>query len=1123
MLRSRLLIFIITLACLLAGTRTFAAVSETAGGSLSALVVFARFQGESPRQTTKPTWADDLFNPARPGSFSHFYNEMSRGQLQVGGRVLPRRYASRQPASAYVAARPGQQGQYGQFNLEILEQVDADADLGEFDNDGPDRVPNSGDDDGYVDVVFINLLTVPEGFFIGRATGFASLGLNDDYLSGDPAAGGGRIRIRGKSSGFGGTTQRGHIFTVTAATMCHEFGHVLGLVDLFDQSSVSASGEIEPEEDSAGIGKWGLMGLGTLGWGIEDGPNAFCAWSLMRLGWIGHDNEHLVEVSESLRGVVIEQIDRGGKVYKIPISPDEYFLLANRQSTGSYYNRGIPQAGLLLWHVDERADNDEETHKQVDLVCADGLYADRGYPGERPDPVSGRDNLDFWSRDTAYASAHNGNQGDATDPFDGVAFTRFGPDTNPGARVHTGARRNLTMGFALESIEALADGRMRVDILVRQPLAGHITADTTWAGRVAVAGDIVVEPGATLTLAAGTDVQFGRPDSRESGFDPQRCELLVYGELVVEGDASTPVALRSGLSRPRPGDWLGVFAMASGDPDLEDQLRSGALVIQHAQFGLVRSRLPAGTTTWSGQIRIPWDVVVPAGSRLVLDPGTTVLFAPSDLSGAGDYPQFAELVVEGDLTVRGAAGRAVILTVDAFGQEAYWYGIRMRPGSTVAADFLEISRCGVGVSGTVAADRTLRLADCKIAGTAVGLSLSLFGEAVVIRTALTETLTRGILAVGTGTLRVSDSTIAGNGYQGISLGGCSLHASGTRIEGNGGRDPENYRSGLEGTGGPEQEIDLRDCIVAGNALDGLSLSDWEGVVHLGATAIRANRRHGIEIGRTPSLEMVGGEIVGNSGTGMVATNSTIEIRGVGFGDNEAAGLTLRHGSTGVVSESSFRGPGGSLKLEGVTDLVIRANTFEGGSPGMSSLDSSPSLLRNYFEHNATALAVSGTREPREIAANAFIDNDTAIDNQTTRLLKAEANYWGTVDIDAIAALMKGRVDWEPFLEQEPSTAVAEREGAGPLRFALHESFPNPFNGAVAIPFDLPSETVVTLVVYDAAGRRVRTVAEEKLPGGRYVRQWDGLDEDGRHVASGAYLYQLVTGGRSATGKMTLIK
>ena len=69
--------------------------------------------------------------------------------------------------------------------------------------------------------------------------------------------------------------------------MCHEFAHVIGLPDLFDQSTVLLGREIDWGLDGAGIGKWGLMGLGTLGWGVEDGPNPFSAWSLAQLGWLG--------------------------------------------------------------------------------------------------------------------------------------------------------------------------------------------------------------------------------------------------------------------------------------------------------------------------------------------------------------------------------------------------------------------------------------------------------------------------------------------------------------------------------------------------------------------------------------------------------------------------------------------------------------------------------------------------------------------------------------------------------------------------------------------------------------------------------------------------------------------
>ena len=173
-------------------------MASTTTGTLSALVIFAKFRGEATGADQKPVWADDLFDLNLPGSFAHFYQEMSGGQLQIGGQVLPKRYTSLSPATAYLADEPGTEGKFNVFNLQVLEQADGDVDMSQFDNDGPDGLPNSGDDDGYVDVVFINLLTVPRDFFIGSASGFGTLGLETDFLTDDAAIAGGVIRIRSR-------------------------------------------------------------------------------------------------------------------------------------------------------------------------------------------------------------------------------------------------------------------------------------------------------------------------------------------------------------------------------------------------------------------------------------------------------------------------------------------------------------------------------------------------------------------------------------------------------------------------------------------------------------------------------------------------------------------------------------------------------------------------------------------------------------------------------------------------------------------------------------------------------------------------------------------------------------
>ena len=453
--------------------------------------------------------------------------------------------------------------------MEVLTAADADVDFGLFDNDGLDGVPNSGDDDGYVDIVFINLHTSPRDFFCWCGTGIASLGLDADYISGDSAANGGFVRVRSRFTGFAGTTQRGHTYSVTASTMCHEFAHLLGLPDLFDQTALTVA-ELAPEDDSAGIGKWGIMGRGTLGWALKMVPTRF------RLGrWLPSVGRGGGSARERRRAGDRE-IFSDRKVYKIPLTQDEYFLLEHRRADGSYYNRNIPQDGLLIWHIDERADNDEERHKQVDLVCADGLFA----PNGDPDAVEGRDHLDFWARDAAYSSMHNGNEGDATDPFDGVRFRRFAWDTNPAFSGHTGFARNLPLGVAIDNIRP--QGAAMVVDVVRQQRPGHIVGDATWTGRVDLDGDVVVSPGATLTIDAGAEVRFARGDAQGTGFDPDRSELIVYGGLKIGEGAS----FASSAPRTGPLDWSGIYLLDGQAID------PAAIAIEHAHRGIVGFRLP---------------------------------------------------------------------------------------------------------------------------------------------------------------------------------------------------------------------------------------------------------------------------------------------------------------------------------------------------------------------------------------------------------------------------------------------------------------------------------------------------------------------------------------------------
>ena len=97
-------------------------------------------------------------------------------------------------------------------------------------------------------------------------------------------------------------------------------------------------------------------------------------------------------------------------------------------------------------------------------------------------------------------------------------------------------------------------------------------------------------------------------------------------------------------------------------------------------------------------------------------------------------------------------------------------------------------------------------------------------------------------------------------------------------------------------------------------------------------------------------------------------------------------------------------------------------------------------------------------------------------------------------------------------------------GAGPAAAAaLIGAAPNPFNPRTEIRWRQADSGPVTIAVHDAAGRRVRVLVNEVLPGGEHGVAWDGRDDGGRLVAAGAYLVRLEAGGEADVRKITLVK
>jgi hypothetical protein len=95
---------------------------------------------------------------------------------------------------------------------------------------------------------------------------------------------------------------------------------------------------------------------------------------------------------------------------------------------------------------------------------------------------------------------------------------------------------------------------------------------------------------------------------------------------------------------------------------------------------------------------------------------------------------------------------------------------------------------------------------------------------------------------------------------------------------------------------------------------------------------------------------------------------------------------------------------------------------------------------------------------------------------------------------------------------------------GALRTAvLAHGQPNPFTDSATLNYGLPAAQAVLLVVYDASGRTVRTLARGPAEAGYHSVVWNGRDEAGRTVPAGVYFARLQTSGRSLTQRLLRIR
>jgi hypothetical protein len=122
-----------------------------------------------------------------------------------------------------------------------------------------------------------------------------------------------------------------------------------------------------------------------------------------------------------------------------------------------------------------------------------------------------------------------------------------------------------------------------------------------------------------------------------------------------------------------------------------------------------------------------------------------------------------------------------------------------------------------------------------------------------------------------------------------------------------------------------------------------------------------------------------------------------------------------------------------------------------------------------------------------------------------------------------AALKEIRIETERFGSFQIRKADPKDLTELPLNFALHGNYPNPFNPTTTIKYDLATESMASLVVYNLLGQEVVTLVNSVQPAGYHSVVWNGQTKYGTPVSSGVYLMRLNTDKGSFNHKMVYLK
>ena len=444
--------------------------SEAVVGDIHVPVVLGLFSDSPPTPPVSRAAIQDGYFGAQVGTVADYYAEISNDSIALIGEVQEWVTSSMTQAQATENVSGLACCGIGDYIRTLLDSLQLGVNWGDFDNDGPDGVPNSGDDDGYVDALAVIHPTAgaecsgdhPDRIWSHKWT-ISDASSGGAYVTSTPSNAPGVPFILVEDYFVQGALRCSGAGLNEIGVFTHELAHAFGLPDLYDTRSVGFHD---------GAGRWDLMASGT--WGCTGltpaSPCHMGAWSKAMLGWVTVDT---LPPDTDLGTVTLPPVETSGLVYRVDAADgsDTYFLLENRQSLPAVtFDQGLSEEGLLVWHVDQGR-------------------VDSRWIGNR---VNAFDDMGVWLRQADgldELGQPGGDRGDSGDPFPGLTGnTDFHAASSPASTSHEGTATGVT----LLGITAVGDD---VDLRIR---TGFSSVSLTASGTAPGASGLFTVDGTTV-------------------------------------------------------------------------------------------------------------------------------------------------------------------------------------------------------------------------------------------------------------------------------------------------------------------------------------------------------------------------------------------------------------------------------------------------------------------------------------------------------------------------------------------------------------------------------------------------------------------------------------------------